>query len=52
MSTHILDDKNDKGEAAHLERQNSDDLEKREEHMVADAAGQYLDITVKISPEE
>lgn len=52
MST-LIDDKNDfKGNTTHLERQNSDDLEKREERMVADAAGGYLDPTVKISPEE
>lgn len=37
---------------AHLERSNSDDVEKREEHMVEDAAGQYVDPTVTISPEE
>jgi hypothetical protein len=40
-------------DTVHLERQNSDDLEKREErHMVLDAAGQYVDPTIKISPEE
>jgi hypothetical protein len=42
----------DKLATEHLERQNSDDMEKREEHLVADAAGHYVDPTVTISPEE